>query len=100
MFLNHIPLPLVIYFTKIPHVKIDICKPSNKQSSTSSPNVIETSCLNTRKQPSFTNICKPSSFVTKLSHLRARKSAHRKPFASQIVSFLMEISRQEWKFLL
>ena len=62
----------------VPHVKLDIRKPSNNQSSTLSPNVLATSCLNTRKQPSPANIPKPSSSVTKLSPLKARKSAHRK----------------------
>ena len=32
---------------KIPHVKLDIWKPSNNQSSTLSPNVIVSLCLNT-----------------------------------------------------
>ena len=40
----------------IPHVKLDIHKPSNNQSSSLSLNVIGTSCLNTRKQPSHANI--------------------------------------------
>ena len=62
----------------VPHVKLDIRKPSNNQSSTLSPNVLATSCLNTRKQPSPANIPKPSRSVTKLSPLKARKSAHRK----------------------
>ena len=62
----------------IPHVKLDIRKPSNSQSSTLSPNVIGTLYLNTHKQPSSANIRKPSRSVTKLSHLKARKSVHRK----------------------
>ena len=62
----------------IPHVKLDIRKPSNNQSSTLPPNVIGTSCLNTHKQPSPANIRKPSRSVTKLSHLKACKSAHQK----------------------
>ena len=99
----------------VPHVKLDIRKPSNNQSSTLSPNVLATSCLNTRKQPSPANIPKPSRSVTKLSPLKARKSAHRKSHYDrgadnnnistnhlryksnhlQIESFMAEISRQE-----
>ena len=56
---------------KIPHVKLDIRKPSNNQLSTVSPNVIGSLCLNTHKQQSPVNICKPSRSVTKLSHLKA-----------------------------
>ena len=33
--------------------------------------------LNTHKQPSPANICKPSCSVTKLSHSKAHKSAHK-----------------------
>ena len=63
---------------KIPHVKLDIRKPSNNQSSTLSPNVIGSLCLNTHKQTSPANIRKPSRSVTKLSHLKSRNSAHQK----------------------
>ena len=63
---------------KIPHVKFDICKPSNNQSPTVSLNVIESLRLNTHKQPSPSNIRKPSHGVTKLSHMTARNSAHQK----------------------
>ena len=63
---------------KIPHVKLDICKLSNNQSPTVSPNVIRSLRLNTLKQPSHANIRKPSRSVTKLSHLKARNSAHQK----------------------
>ena len=38
---------------KIPHVKLDIRKPSNNQSSTLSSNVIGSLCLKTHKQPSL-----------------------------------------------
>ena len=62
----------------IPYVKLDICNQSKNQLSTLRPNVIGTSCLNTQKQPSPTNICKPSRSVTKLSHLKGRKSAYQK----------------------
>ena len=61
---------------KIPHVKLDIRKLSNNQSPTVSPNVIRSLRLNTLKQPSHANILKPSRSVTKLSHLKARNSAH------------------------
>ena len=64
--------------TKISHVKLDIRKPFNNQSPTLSPNVIGSSCLNTHKQPSPANLRKPSSSVTKLSHLKACNSAHQK----------------------
>ena len=64
--------------SKIPHVKLDICKLSNNQLPTVSTNVIRSSRLNTRKQPSHTNMCEPSYSVTKLSHLKARNSAHQK----------------------
>ena len=63
---------------KIPHVKFYICKPSNNQSPTVSPNVIGSLHLNTHKQPSPANICKPSCSVTKLSHLKTCNSAHQK----------------------
>ena len=63
---------------KFPDEKVDICKPTNNQSSALSPNVIRTSCLNIRKQSSPTSIGKPFYSVTKLSHLKSRKSAHRK----------------------
>ena len=63
---------------KIPHVNLDIRKPSNNQSPTLSPNVIRSLCLNTHKQPSPANIRKPSRSVTKLSHLKAHNSAHQK----------------------
>ena len=63
---------------KIPHVKLDIRKLSNNQSPTVSPNVIRSLRLNTLKQPSHANIRKPSRSVTKLSHLKARNSAHQK----------------------
>ena len=43
-----------------------------------SPNVIGCLCINTHKQPSPANICKPSCSVTKLFHLRAGNSAHQK----------------------
>ena len=43
-----------------------------------SPNVIRSLRLNTLKQPSHANIRKPSRSVTKLSHLKARSSAHQK----------------------
>ena len=61
---------------KIPHLKLDIRKLSNNQSPTVSPNVIRSLRLNTLKQPSHANILKPSRSVTKLSHLKARNSAH------------------------
>ena len=61
---------------KIPHVKLDIRKLSNNQSPTVSPNVIRSLRSNTLKQPSHANILKPSRSVTKLSHLKARNSAH------------------------
>ena len=61
---------------QIPYVKVDIYKPTNNQSFALSPNVIGTSCLNACKQPSPTNIRKPSPSATKLSHLNAYKSAH------------------------
>ena len=63
---------------KIPHVKLDICKPSNNQSPTVSPNVIGFLHLNTHNQPSPANIRKPSRSVTKLCHLKTRNSAHQK----------------------
>ena len=63
---------------QIPHVKLDIRKPSNNQSSTLSPNVIGSLCLNTHKQTSPANIREPSRSVTKLSHLKSRNSAHQK----------------------
>ena len=63
---------------KIPHVKLDIRKPSNNQLSTVSPNVIGSLRLNTHKQPSPANIRKPSRSVTKLSHLKARNLSHQK----------------------
>ena len=63
---------------KIPHVNLDICKLSNNQSPTVSPNVIRFLCLNTHNQPSHANIRKPSRCVTKLSHLEARNSARQK----------------------
>ena len=50
---------------KIPYVKLNICKLSNNQSSTLSPNVIRSSCLNTHKQPLPANIRTPSRSVTK-----------------------------------
>ena len=62
----------------IPHVKLNICKISNNQSRTVSPNVIRSLRLNTLKQPSHANIRKPSRSVTKLSHLMARNSAPQK----------------------
>ena len=63
---------------KIPHVKLNIRKPSNNQSPTLSPNVIWSLCLNTHKQPWTANIHKPSRSVTKLSQLKAQNSAHQK----------------------
>ena len=63
---------------KYPYVKLDIRKPFNNQSSTLSLNVIRSLWLNTHNQPSPTNISKSSRSVTKLSHLKARKSAHQK----------------------
>ena len=63
---------------KILHVKLDICKPSNNQSPTVSPNVIGSLRLNNHKQTSLANIRKSSRSVTKLSHLKARNSAHQK----------------------
>ena len=63
---------------KIPHAKLDICKPFNNQSSTLSPKVIRSSGLNTHKQQSPANIRKPSCSVTKLSQLKAHKSANQK----------------------
>ena len=63
---------------KIPHVKLDICKPSNNQSPTVSPNVIGSLHLNTHNQPLPTNIRKPSRSVTKLCHLKVRNSVHQK----------------------
>ena len=63
---------------KIPHVKLDICKPSNNQPPTESPNVIRSLHLNTHKQPSTANIRKPSSSLTKLFHLKTHNSAHQK----------------------
>ena len=59
-------------------MKVDICKPINNQPSALSLNVIGTSCLNTRKQPSPSNVRKPSYSVTKTTHLKAHKSALRK----------------------
>ena len=61
---------------KIPHVKLDIRKSSNNQSSTLSSNVIWSLCLKIHKQPSLANKRKPSLSFTKLSHLKAPKSAH------------------------
>ena len=61
---------------KIPHVKLDIRKPSNNQPTTTSPNVIGSLHLNTHKQPLPANIPKQSRSVTKLSHLKALNSAH------------------------
>ena len=49
-----------------------------RNSVTVSPNVIRSLRLNTHKQPSHANIRKPSCSVTKLSHLKARNSAHQK----------------------
>ena len=49
-----------------------------RNSVTVSPNVIRSLRLNTHKQPSHANIRKPSRSVTKLSHLKARNSAHQK----------------------
>ena len=63
---------------KIPHVKLYICKPSNNQSPTVSPNVIGSLHLNTHNQPSPANIRKPSRSVTKLCHLKVRNSVHQK----------------------
>ena len=63
---------------KILHVKLDICKPSNNQSPTVSPNVIGSLRLNNHKQTSPANIRKSSRSVTKLSHLKAGNSAHQK----------------------
>ena len=63
---------------KILHVKLDICKPSNNQSPTVSPNVIGSLHLNTHNQPSPANIRKPSRSVTKLCHLKVRNSVHQK----------------------
>ena len=60
------------------HVKLDIRKLSNNQSPTVSPNVIRSLRLIAHKQPSHANIRKPSRSVTKLSHLKARNSAHQK----------------------
>ena len=61
---------------KIPHVKLDIHKPSTNQSPTLSPNVMGSLRVNTHKQPSPADIRKPSRRVTRLSHLKARNSAH------------------------
>ena len=63
---------------KIPHVKLNICKPSNNQLSTVSLNVIGSLHLNTHKQQSPANIHKPSRSVTKLSCLKARNLSHQK----------------------
>ena len=63
---------------KIPHVKLDVHKLSNNQSPTVFPNVIRSLRLITHKQPSHANIRKPSRTVTKLSHSKARNSAHQK----------------------
>ena len=63
---------------KIPHVNLDIRKPSNNQSSRGSPNVIGSLRLNTHKQPSPANICKPSRSFTKLTQLKVCNSAHQK----------------------
>ena len=63
---------------KIPHVKLDIHKPSNNQPPTLSQNVIRSLRLNTHKQPSPANIHKPSRNVTKLSHLKTHNPAHQK----------------------
>ena len=62
----------------IPHVKLDIRKPSNNQLSAVSPNVIGSLRLNTHKQPPPANIRKPSRRVTKLSNLKARNLSHQK----------------------
>ena len=48
---------------KIPHVKLNIRRLYNNQSPTVSPNVIRSLRLNTHKQPSHANICKPSRSV-------------------------------------
>ena len=63
---------------KIPHVKLDIRKPSNNHLSTVSPNVIGSLNLNTYKQPSPAVIRKRSRSATKLSHLKARNLSHQK----------------------
>ena len=63
---------------KIPHVKLDIRKLSNNQSPTVPPNVIRSLGLSTHKQLSHANIRKHSRSITKLSHLKARNSAHQK----------------------
>ena len=63
---------------KIPHVKLDICKPSNNQSPTVSLNVIGSLRLNNHKQASPANIRKSSRSVTKLSHLKVGNSSHQK----------------------
>ena len=63
---------------KIPHVKLDIRKPSNNQLYTVSPIVLGSLRLNTHKQPSPANIRKPPRSVTKLSHLKARNLSHQK----------------------
>ena len=63
---------------KIPHVKLDVRKPSNNQSSTLCRNVIWSSTLNIHKRPLLVNIRKTSRSDTKLSHLKARNSAHQK----------------------
>ena len=90
---------------KYPYVKLDIRKPFNNQSSTLSLNVIRSLWLNTHNQPSPTNISKSSRSVTKLSHLKARKSAHQKlhhdcgddtnNVSLQIKSSMVKISCQE-----
>ena len=69
---------LTLKAAKIPHVKLDICKLTNNQSPTVSPNVISSLRLNTHNQPSHANIRKPSRCVTKLSHLEDRNSARQK----------------------
>ena len=58
MFLNHVLVTcnLTHKDANIPPVKLDIRKPSNNQSSKISPNVIESSCLNSHKQLSSANI--------------------------------------------
>ena len=61
---------------KIPHLRLRICKSSNNQSLTLSPNIIVYLCLNTHKQSSPANIRKLSRSLTKLSHLKARNLAH------------------------
>ena len=63
---------------KIPHLRLSICKSSNNQSLTLSPNIIVYLCLNTHKQSSPANIRKLSRSLTKLSHLKARHLAHQK----------------------